>query len=425
MIDIGIRREDKNEWERRVPLTPLHVEELVREHGLSIAVQPSPRRIFSDEEFERAGADVREDLSECRVILGVKEVPPDKLLPGKAYLFFAHVIKGQRENMPLLRRILERGCTLIDYERIVDRSDRRLIFFGRHAGYAGMVDALWAFGRRMAWEGVTTPFAEIEPAHHYRSVDDAGDFLATKVAPAIREHGIPHALHPLVVGFTGGGNVSQGAQEILDRLPLVEIEPEELAGLAEEPGLSRRAIYKVVFRREDRFDFGRHLPYLTMLINGIFWAPGHAKLVTRGELRKQWRGAVPKLRVLADLSCDLNGSIEATVKITTPGDPIYVFDPETGGIHPGVEGHGPVVLAVDNLPTEFPRDASESFGDCLFPFLSALASADYEVDFEQLRLPPEVRPAVITHAGELTSRYSYLEEYLSPEKSPETSSETP
>jgi alpha-aminoadipic semialdehyde synthase len=412
VIDLGIRREDKNEWERRTPLGPLHVEELVRERGLTVAVQPAPRRVYSDEEYRRAGALVQEDLSECRIILGVKEIPPELLQESKPHLFFSHVIKGQPENMRLLRAVLEKRCTLIDYEPIVDRFDRRLIFFGRHAGYAGMVDALWAFGQRMKHEGIRTPFAGVEPAHRYRSVDDAERFLAEEVGQELRENGIDRAIHPLVVGFTGGGNVSQGAQEILDRLPVVEIEPGDLERLSTSPAPSRRAIYKVVFRRQDRFQFNRHLPHLTILVNGIYWEPGHPKLVTRGDLRQLWRGQPPRLRVIADLSCDIEGSVEATVRATTPDQPIYVFDPESGETRDGVEGHGPVVLAVDNLPTEFPRDASDSFGDSLFPFLSGLVAADYDVSFEHLSLPAAVLTAVIAHGGELSPRYRFLEEHL-------------
>lgn len=415
MIDLGIRREDKNEWERRVPLGPLHVEELVREHELTVAIQPSQRRIYADEEYRLAGALVQEDLSDCRLILGVKEVPPDKLLAGKPHLCFSHVIKGQPENMGLLREVLERRVTLIDYEPIVDRFDRRLIFFGRHAGYAGMIDALWAFGQRMLHEGVETPFAAVRPAHRYTNVESAESFLADKVASEIREHGLDRRIHPLVVGFTGGGNVSQGAQEIIDRLPVVEIEPSDLERLESSPALSRRALYKVVFRRQDRFQFSRHLPYLTILVNGIYWEPGNAKLVTRGDLRALWSGGTPRLRVLADLSCDVDGSIEATVRTTDSTDPVFVFDPETGVATDGVAGRGPVVLAVDNLPAEFPQDASESFGDSLFPFLRGLVAADYEVSFEHLSLPAAVLNAVVAHAGELTPRYRYLEESLGTE----------
>lgn len=413
MPDLGIRREDKNRWERRVPLTPLHVEELVREQGRTVVVQPSPLRIFPDAEYRRAGARLSEDLSDCRMILGVKEVPPEQLQAGKPTLAFFHVIKGQPRGMPLLAKALELRSTLVDYEPIVDRYGRRLLFFGRHAGYAGMIDALWALGRRLAARGLETPFAAIGPAHTHPSVDEAEELLTSGVGRRIREQGLPESLRPLVVGFTGGGNVSQGAQEILDRLPVVEIHPDDLADLAAKPGLSHRTLYKVVFRRRHRVRFARHLPYLTLLVNGIYWQPGHPKLITREDLRRLWSGSEPpRLEVLADLSCDVDGSIEATVRSTGPDRPVYVFDPLTGDTADGVEGRGPVVLAVDNLPAEFPRDASEHFGDSLFPFLNGLLSADFDVPFEHLALPAAILGATLTHQGELTPRYRDLGEAL-------------
>ena len=411
--DLGIRREDKSRWERRAPLTPGHVEELVRAQGRSVVVQPSSIRVFPDDDYARAGATLNEDLSACRAILAIKEIPPALLLPGKAYTAFFHVIKGQAKNLPQLRRALELRCTLLDYERVVDRFGRRLIFFGRHAGYAGMVDALWGLGRRLLAEGIETPFAAVEPAHRYPSVEHASQVLAERVGRQIREQGIDPALHPLVVGFTGGGNVSQGAQEILDHLPVVEVHPDQLPSLAADPGLSRRAVYKTVFRREHRQHFARHLPYLTVLVNGIFWQPGDPRLVTKDDVTELWEASArPSLRLLADLSCDLDGAIEVTTRIASIDDPLYVYEPQTGRTPSGVEGHGPVVFAVDNLPAELPRDASEHFGDSLFPFLSGLAGANFSVSYEHLALPAALLGAVVAHGGELTPGYRYLEGHL-------------
>ena len=414
--DLAIRREEKNRWERRAPLAPAHVEELVRDQGRSVVVQPSPIRVFGDDEYRAAGATVQEDLADARVILGVKEIPPEEIVPGRPHLAFFHVIKGQTENLPMVRRALEARATLVDYEPIVDRFGRRLIFFGRHAGYAGMIDGLWALGQRMAAEGIDTPFVSVQKSHRYASFEEATDFLAAGVGRAIREHGLPEALHPLVIGVTGGGNVSQGAQEVLDRLPTVEVHPDELESLAAESGISHRTVYKVVFRRQHRVRFARHLPHLTMLVNGIYWEPGEPRLVTRDDVRELWAGTEqPKLRVIADLSCDVEGSIEVTSKTTDSGEPVYVADAATGAARMGVEGQGPVVLAVDNLPAEFPRDASEHFGDSLFPFVADLAEARYGVTFEHLSLPAAVLGAVITHGGELTPNYRYLEEALATE----------
>lgn len=411
MHDIGIRRETKA-GERRVPLIPAHVSELVRDHGLRIVVQASPDRCHADDAYREAGADVVETLPPCRTILGVKEIPVDEMQSGSGHLCFSHTVKGQDYNMPMLRGVLHKGATLVDYELIVDRHGRRLIFFGRHAGYAGMVDTLWAFGRRLLDEGVETSLAPVRRAFEYASVDDAAEHLATEVADRIRTRGVMPEIHPLVVGFTGGGNVSQGAQEILDRLPVVDVSPDELPALAANANISRRAVYKVVFRRDDRHDFARHLPYLSILVNGIYWEPGSPKLMTRDDMRALWGAGTPKLKVVGDITCDIDGSVECNVRSTTPANPVYVYNADTHTATDGVRGLGPVVMAVDNLPAEFPVDASAHFGDSLFPFVVPLARANFDAPFEHLSLPAAVAGAVVAHGGELAPGFGHLEEAM-------------
>lgn len=414
MPSLGIRREDKSRWERRAPLTPSQVATLIAGGALSVAVQPSARRIFADREYLAAGAALSPRLAGCRLLLGIKEVPPAAIRPRRVYLCFAHVIKGQACNMPALRRYLDLGSTLIDYECIADEAGRRLIGFGRYAGYAGIIDALWALGRRLAAEGVESPFAALQQARAYAGVAAAGRALAEEVGRRIRSSGVPPAVHPLIVGFTGGGNVASGAQELFARLPVAEIAPRELARVASRGDrLSRHLLYKVVLRRGDRAGFARHLPHLTVLVNGIYWQRGHPRLVTAADLEALYgRERPPRLRVLADLSCDLEGAIEATVRINSVGDPLYVYDPATRAATSGVAGRGPVVLAVDNLPAELPRDASGSFGEDLLPCLPQLAAADFSAPYEALALPPSLRRAVITHRGRLTPPFEHLEEHL-------------
>ncbi|MCA9787867.1 MAG: hypothetical protein KC488_15060, partial [Candidatus Cloacimonetes bacterium] len=154
---IGIRREDKSRWERRAPLSPDVVAELSSLSGARFVVQPSAIRIYSDGEYQAAGAELSENLRDCDILFAVKEIPLEMIYQGKVLLFFSHTIKGQSYNMGLLRRMVEQGVTLIDYERIVDDKDRRLVFFGRHAGYAGMLDALAALGERLDMEGHDGP----------------------------------------------------------------------------------------------------------------------------------------------------------------------------------------------------------------------------------------------------------------------------
>ena len=144
---LGVRREDKNKWEGRVPLIPEHVRKFKEEHGIETIIQPSKILAYADDEFIKAGAIVKEEVSECQIVFAVKEIPIDFFEYGKTYVFFSHTIKGQKHNMPMLKKMMNLGCNLIDYERIVDERGFRLVFFGRFAGLAGMIDTLWSFGK--------------------------------------------------------------------------------------------------------------------------------------------------------------------------------------------------------------------------------------------------------------------------------------
>lgn len=432
---IGIRKEDKDTTEKRAPLTPAHVEKLIREFQVEVVVEPSPQRIFSDSEYRQAGAIISDDLCDCNIIFGVKEIPSHNFLPKHTYCFFSHTIKGQDYNMPMLKRMLDLRDTLIDYEKVTDENGRRLIFFGRFAGYAGMIDTLWAFGQRLKWEKIDTPFAEIKQALNYPSLEAAKQAVR-EVGEKIARDGIPNALLPLICGFAGYGQVSQGAQEIFDLLPVEEIPAQELAAFVQKGDFSPNKVYKVVFKESDMVrpknpqdafelqDYYRHpekyqgrfeeyLPYLTILVNGIYWEPKYPRLVTKRYLKQMFAdGKQPRLRVIGDITCDIEGSIECNLKATKSTNPIYVYDPQKEAIRDGYEGHGPVVLAVDKLPSELPREASATFGEALLPFVPALAKADYNVPFPQLDIPPEFKRAVIAHDGQLTPDYKYLKEFL-------------
>jgi alanine dehydrogenase len=431
---IGIRREDKSEWERRVPVTPADARRLKEEHGTEVVVQPSPIRIFSEEEFTQAGVDVQEDLSSCPVIFAVKEIPPDFFEPGKTYVFFAHVIKGQPYNMPMLRKLLELGCTLIDYEKVTDERGRRLIFFGRHAGLAGIVESLWALGRRLDWEGIPNPFTELRHMYQYDSLEECKKAIAA-VGETLKAEGLPDSVTPLICGIAGYGNVARGVWEILDILPIREIEPQEVASIAEGSDYAADVVYKVVFKEEhtvepvspqDQFElqdyydhpekyrgtFESYVPHLTMLINCIYWEEKYPRLVTKAYLKHLYKTGKPRLRVIGDISCDIEGAIECTVRSTKVDKPVFVYNPFTGETADGYEGEGPVVMAVDILPSELPREASADFSGVLRQFIPAIAKADYSVPFEQLALPPEVKRAVIAHQGELTPDYRYIEQFL-------------
>jgi saccharopine dehydrogenase (NAD+, L-lysine-forming) len=434
---IAVRRETKSLWERRAAVTPALARRLVSESGLEVLVQPSARRIFADNEYVHAGARLTGNISDAEIVVGVKEIPLETFQPGTTYVFFSHVIKGQPYNMPMLAKIMERGCTLIDYETICDDEGQRLIFFGRYAGLAGMIDTLWALGQRLRREGIVTPLAQIEQSISYPSLDEAKRAVR-EAGEKIASKGLPEGLPPVVIGITGYGNVAAGTKEILAELPTREVGPEELESLFEEP--SSHCFYQTTFREEhtvepvsvgvpfnlqDYYDnpdryrsvFERYLPYLTALVNCIYWDARYPRLVTSDTLRELYAGPEPpRLRIIGDLSCDIEGAIQCTVKSTEPADPVYVYNPADGSISSGVDGHGPVVLAVEILPAELPREASEEFSKALAHFLPALAAADFSVPFEELDLPPELKRATIVHRGELTPDYAYLADHLGTEE---------
>jgi len=426
---IGIRREDKNVWEQRVPLTPNHVRDLIEDFDVGVLVQPSDIRVYTAEEYESVGATVREDMTDCRAVFAVKELPIDFIQPEKTYIFFAHVIKGQPYNMAMLRRLLDYGCTVIDYELVTDDKGRRLIFFGRHAGLAGMVDTLWAFGRRLEWEGVANPFSGIKRAWEYDGLDEIRTAVEA-VGGKIETERLPEGLRPVVFGFAGYGNVSQGAQEVLDYLPVTPVAPEdleELMGRADYPG---KTVYKVVFEErhivrpadpgaefelQDYYDhpekyepdFEEYLPYLNVLVNCVYWDARYPRLITKEYLKENFPGET-RLKVIGDISCDVEGAVEATVKTTIPGEPVFVYDPKTGEATDGVEGDGLAILAVDTLPAEIPREASEHFSAMLEPYVPAIARVDYDVTFGDLALPPPIKRAVLAHRGALTEKFEYI-----------------
>lgn len=412
-------------------MIPSHLKELKEKHDIDPIVQTSPIRIFSDKEYEAAGIKVQDDLSSCPVIFAVKEIPIDFFEPGKTYMFFSHIIKGQKYNMPMLKKMMELGCNLIDYEKIIDQNGRRLVFFGRFAGLAGMIDTLWAFGQRMKWKGINTPFSEIKQTIHYSDLDEAKDHLK-KIGKRIEQEGFPDSLTPFVVGFAGYGNVSTGAQEILDILSVKEVDPKQLETIQETP--SNKIIYKVVFKEEDivepistekEFDlqeyynhphlyrsvFQQYIRQLTILMNCIYWDKQYPRLITKRSLKENYSCKM-KLQVVGDISVDINGAIEFTNKATSPDNPVFVYNPLSDEIIDGYASSGVVVMAVDNLPCEVPKESSQAFSDSLLSFILPIVKADFSVDFDHLDLPPEIKKAVILHHGKLTPNYQYINKFL-------------
>ncbi|NTV81327.1 MAG: hypothetical protein HGA24_07890 [Candidatus Aminicenantes bacterium] len=432
---IGIRREDINRWERRVPLIPSHARELAERHALDFRIQPSAIRVFTDADFRASGIAVEEGLSPCPVVLAIKEIPLELIERNKVYVFFSHTAKGQSQNMPMLRRMMDLGCTLIDYEKVIDEKGRRLLYFGNYAGHAGMIDTLWALGRRLAAEGLANPFTALEPTHRYQSLVGAKEAVGKLAWKIIRE-GLPPDLGTVVFGFFGYGHVSQGAQEIFDILPVESVRPADVRKLVENGAGAPGRLYKAVFHEEDMVrpadpakpfdlqDFYENpgsyrpvtedfVPFLTALVNGIFWTPKFPKYVTKAFLKGLYGGATrPRLKVVGDITCDINGAIECTVQPTDSESPVYIYDPAEDRAIPGFEGNGPAVLAVYNLPAELPLESSTYFSGKLKDHVPALAAANFAGRFEDCGLPDVLRRAVILFRGELAPDYAYLAQFV-------------
>ena len=431
---LGIRREDKNEWERRTPLIPEDLKELTEKHRIKTVVQPSDIRVYTDQDFRDAGAIIDEDLGKADVIFAVKEIPESIFEEGKTYVFFSHTIKGQSYNMKMLKRMMDLGCNLIDYERIVDEKNIRLLFFGRYAGIAGMIETLHSFGQKGKLLGFHSPLEKIKQAYKYGSLEEAKEEIK-EIGKEIEINGFPVALSPLFVGFAGYGNVSSGAQEIFDLLPHKVIQPNIMADMYENFLNDNFNLYKVVFKEEDmvkpkdgvffelqdyydhpeKYDsrFENYLPYLQILVNCIYWSEKYPRLVTREYLKST---AVLRsdlnLKVIGDISCDINGSIEITYKATWPDNPCFTYFPERDTFEDGTKPEGVTVMAVDNLPCEFSREASVEFSSVLKDFVHDILEADFSQDFEHMKLPNPIKKGLILKNGELTEEYKYMSKYI-------------
>ena len=428
-VKIGIIAEHKP-GEGRIPLTPVQISQLLKDHpDLAITVMPSEQRIFRDEEFLTSDIPMSQDLADANLVMAVKEIDVKDIRSNQAYLYFSHTIKGQDYNMPMLQHILDTGATLLDYELIRDESDRRLVFFGRHAGLAGMVNTLWAYGQRLKVLGTSSPFLQIKQAQDYANLEEINlslQILGSEISRWMADK------PALVIGVTGYGNVSGGAQEILANLPVHEMSAEEL--LAADLDAFHGQLIKVVFKEEDMFEpidsktefelqdyfdhpekyqakFQPYLKKMNMLVNCIYWDTPYPRLVTLDDIKAHYESH-KTLMVVGDITCDIDGAIQFNTGSTLSPDPVYVYDIHTGEKIMGFEGEGPVVMAVDNLPTELPREASEAFGEALIPFVYAMGVCDYSKPFESLNLPPAVKRAVIAHAGKFAPDFELLNEYL-------------
>jgi len=401
--------------------------------GLKVEVEASPTRVFSDAEYKKSGARILNRFREAGLLLGIKGPRIDTLYPGRVYMTFSHTIKGQRHNMPLLGACLEGNITLVDYEKIVDARGKRLVYFGRFAGICGLIDSLHYFGKKLEWEGVRNPFSGIRPAYKYASLKEARKAVSG-LGNKIGEEGFDKNLSPFIIGITGHGRVSAGVQEILECLNPAEIHPRDMSGFLKHERQVRRRIYKIVFLREEKFrskngknfyfeeylknpqnfrsNMEAYLPYINMLIHTSYWDKRYPRMVTKPMIRRLSRKKAFRLKLISDISCDVNGSIELTHKTTQQESPVFTYDPEKETFTDGYRSRGIAILAVDNLPSELPRDASAEFSALIRDYVYQVAAHGAREVTGHVAIPAEVRRAVITEGNDLTDNYRYMAKWL-------------
>jgi saccharopine dehydrogenase (NAD+, L-lysine forming) len=397
---IGVIREGKTPPDKRVPLTPQQCA-LVKTKfpGADVVVQTSEVRAFKDQEYRDAGVEVVESLADCDLILGVKEVNVEDLIPGKKFMFFSHTIKKQPYNRELLRAILDKKIQLIDYEVLKNRSNKRLIGFGRYAGIVGCYNGFRAYGEK-------TGDYSLLPANQ---CEDRKEMEAELEKVTLAPH--------TKILLTGFGRVGYGAREILDLLPITEVSPEEF--LTQEFGFpvychldiedyyarkSDKGFEKAEFYESPELyesTFGRYITKADMYVACHFWSSKSPYILTGDDLA----GEELPLKVIADISCDVAGPIASTVRSSKISEPFYGFDPktlkETHAFDPGAI----TVMAVDNLPCELPKDASEDFGNELIRQILPLFFAE---DTDKII----ERASETTHEGKLSPYFAYLQDYV-------------
>ena len=397
-MKFGIIKERKNPPDRRVVFSPEKLKQLTEKYPQAqVLVESSNVRVFSDEEYKQLGLQVSTEMQDCDVLLGVKEVPVDALIPNKTYIFFSHTIKKQTHNRKLLQAVLEKNITLIDHETMVDVNNHRLIGFGRYAGIVGVYNGFRAFG--LKYELYNLPKAET-----LQSKEDLIFQLKKQILP------------PIKIVLTGHGKVGMGAKEILDAMKIKEVEINDfLSKNYSQPvycqidvlDYNKRKDGKVLDKQdfynhpeEYISDFERFTKVTDVFIAGHFYGNGAPVILSREMLR----AADNRIKIVADISCDVNGPIACTLKASTIAEPIYGYYPEKHIEIPFNHPAAIVVMAVDNLPCELPFDASNGFGEM---FLEKIIPAFFNNDKDNI-----LQNATICKNGKLTQRFMYLEDYV-------------
>lgn len=398
MIKFGIIKERKTPPDRRVVFSPQKLR-VAREKfpEARFKVEKSDIRIFPDEAYREAGFDVSEDMSDCDVLLGVKEVPIPALIPNKKYFFFSHTIKKQPYNRDLLREVLKQNIELYDHEAIISANGARLIGFGRYAGLVGTYNGFRGIGLK---EGTfSLPKAESLP-----DLDSMLKQLDRIDIPAIK------------IVLTGSGKVAHGAKEILDHLKIREVSVKEyLQKDFHEPvychidvlDYNKRKVGgpgspQEFFTQPEKYEssFIRFAKESDFFIAGHFYGQGAPAFYSAAEARE----AHFRIKYVADISCDIGGPIASTIRPSTIAEPFYGYDPNSGSEADFREKDAILVMAVDNLPCELPKDSSEGFGEM---FLKDVIPAFFNNDKDGV-----LERARMTKNGKLTPRFSYLQDYV-------------
>ena len=399
-LTIGLICEGKTPPDKRVPLTPKKcVEAQAAFPGLRVVVQSSAIRSYTDQEYRDLGLEMRDDLSACDVLMGVKEVPIDQLIPHKTYLFFSHTVKKQPANRKLLRAVLDKHITLIDYELLTNEHGERIVAFGRYAGIVGAYNGLLTYGRKHG-------LYDLKPAYQCADMDDMQEeFFKVKKLP------------PIKMAVTGSGRVAQGALEVLDRMGIRRVSVYDFLYLTfNEPVYTQLRSSDYNRRRDGRVwdtqnfhqhpeeyesTFGNFLPVTDLLIACAYWHPAAPLLFTEADTHR------PDFRIntIADVTCDVNGSIPTTKRSSIIAEPAFDYNPATGELEPAYSRPENItVMAVDNLPCELPRNASRDFGRQLIDKVLPHLLGD---DAEGI-----IARATIARGGQLTERYQYLRDYV-------------
>ena len=398
-MKIGILREEKCPQDNRVPLIPAHCSIIQDQYDVELVIQHSEIRSYKDEEYLAAGVTVVEDLSDCDLLLGVKEVPTDLLIPHKTYMLFSHTIKKQEYNRKLLKALLEKHITLIDYEVLTDEYGKRLIAFGHFAGMVGAHNGVMAYGLR-------TGEFQLRRMKEFMSYEEAKLNYQYTEFPNMR------------IVVTGTGRVGTGAVQVLRDMGFRRISPEDyLMYEFEEPVFAQlaaddycRPVEQKPFNKNEFYTdpenfesiFGPYFQKTDLFINGIYWDHKAPQFFTKEEMRSPHF----RIKVIADISCDLapHSSIPSTLRASTIDEPIFGYDVHTGKESAPHQEGVVDMMTIDNLPNELPRDASRTFGT---QFLKHVFPQFFNGDKDHV-----LERATITRTGELTRYYSYLQDFV-------------